>query len=89
MSFNPDTAEFYVVFNYLASATGESVAYLNEEYWYPAGLSVSIVVNGIHVIDMDTFNYTYENNYLSFDLSQDSYVHTNDIISLSITKKEA
>lgn len=35
MNFNPNTSEFYALFNYLATATGETVAYLNEEYWYP------------------------------------------------------
>ena len=37
MKFNPNTAEFYALFNYSDSAIGETIAYLNQEYWYPSG----------------------------------------------------
>lgn len=85
MNFNPNSAQFYALFNYSDQASGETVAYLNQEYWYTSGLTPQLVVNYTNHIDLDALGYTYENNYFSFDLSKVPDIKNGDLVSFSVT----
>jgi len=97
MNFNPNTSEFYALFNYSDKSTGESVAYLNQEYWYTNGFTPLLVVNYTNVIDLESLGATMVNNYYSFDLSKVSQIKDKtwyenfsgikdgDLVSFSVT----
>ena len=69
MKFNTDTAVFYAQFTFNSTAA-ESVAYLNQEYWYISEPDVQVFVNGAELAAADLGAVSsYDNNYYSFDLS--------------------
>ena len=83
--FDTTTAAYNAVFTYQDSTSAETVLYLNQEYWYETTPTVSMTVNGVHMVDMEAMGYSYENNYFSFDLHNASEVQSGDIISLNVT----
>jgi len=69
MKFNTDTAVFYAQFTFNSTAA-ESVAYLNQEYWYISEPDVQVFVNGAELAAADLGAVSsYDDNYYSFDLS--------------------
>ena len=81
MNFSTETAEFSADFTFSGNA-GETVAYLNQEYWYTAGApSVSILVNDTTNIDTASVGSKYENNYYSFDLSKNTTIKAGDKVT--------
>jgi len=84
MKFDTETADFNVNFNYSATAA-ESVAYLNQEYWYINEPSVQLFANG-ESVDTAALGATYDNGYFTFDLSNNSTVKDGDQITLVVRK---
>jgi len=84
MKFDTETADFNVNFNYSATAA-ESVAYLNQEYWYINEPSVQLFANG-ESVDTAALGSTYDNGYFTFDLSNNSTVKDGDQITLVVRK---
>ena len=81
MNFSTETAEFSADFTFSGQA-GETVAYLNQEYWYTAGApAVSILVNDTTTIDTASVGSKYENNYYSFDLSKNTTIKAGDKVT--------
>jgi len=56
-------AEFTLGSNLTAS--GSSLAFLSEEYYFPGGIDVTITVDGVTVAP-EKVNMKYESSYLSF-----------------------
>ena len=85
MNFDTKTADFSAEFTYDGKA-GETVAYLNQDYWYTAGSppNVSILVNDASV-DSASVGAAYTNNYYSFDLSKNSTVKAGDKVTFKAT----
>ena len=84
MVFNTTTAEFTAEFNYSDLATGDSVAYLNQEYWYNGEPSVTIAVAGSEV-DTSALGYACSNNYCSFDMSKHAGIMSGDKVTITAT----
>lgn len=68
MEFSTESGEFEANFTYNSAATAKSVAYLNEEYWYPSGAELELLVEG-KLVDMASVDLQYVDNYCTFDLS--------------------
>ena len=87
MHFDTETAAFEANFTYSDAAAGETVAYLNAEYWYPesTGPQVEIFVNDTTLVDPMAVNYSYENNYYSFDMSAFEGVANGDKVTIRAT----
>jgi len=83
--FETDSSAYHAVFTYSDTTKGETVLYLNQEYWYATAPKVALTVNGVHMVDMEAMGYTYENNYFTFDLHNAAEVQHGDIISLNVT----
>ena len=63
-------------------AKGESVAYLNQEYWYNGEPSVTIKVID-QVVDKSTVGYACDNNYCSFDISKFAGIMSGDKVTIT------
>lgn len=72
MEFDVETAAFTAEFTYSTKALAYSTAYLNREYWYPAGVVATIMVNDTQEVDIDTVSVstTKGDNYYSFNMAK-------------------
>lgn len=85
MSFDVDTAAFSAEFIYSVNAIAYSTAYLNQEYWYTAGPTVTITVNDTTVIDPATVQVgtTEGANYFSFDMARFPDIKDGDKVTIT------
>merc|ERR1719361_2920788 len=88
MSFNTETADFSAEFTWDGKA-GRSVAYLSQDYWYTNAPAVSFLVNDTTSIDPASVEYTYTNNYYSFDLSKNDTLKAGDKITLKAVNQSS
>jgi hypothetical protein len=66
MKYDDELNTFHAEFTLSSNlSTGSSVAFLSQEYYYPAGIDATITVDGVAVAP-EAVNLTYQDGYLSF-----------------------
>jgi len=65
-------------------STGSSVAYLSEQYYFPAGIDFSITVDGVQVAP-EAINANYADNFLTFAFDSSFSAGSKVVVDVSET----
>jgi len=80
--FDTATAAFKVEFTFSDLATGNTSAYLNQQYWYNGEPEVTITAPD-GVVDKEAVGYACSNNYCTFDISKHAGIMSGDKITIT------